>query len=140
MKCPRDDTTLLVETHHGIEVDHCPACNGRWLDFHELDHLEATVASTEEERRATIAFGEHKGDLKCPVCGQRMTAFNYRAYNLELDVCPQDHGYWLDAGEDGRVRDIIAERVRGLARSASAEAAWGGFLGRIRGARSRFKR
>jgi Zn-finger nucleic acid-binding protein len=140
MKCPRDDTTLLVETHHGIEVDRCPACNGRWLDFHELDHLESTVASTEEERRATIAFGEHKGDLKCPVCGQRMTAFNYRAYNLELDVCPQDHGYWLDAGEDGRVRDIIAERVRGLARSASAEAAWGGFLGRIRGARGRFKR
>jgi Zn-finger nucleic acid-binding protein len=140
MKCPRDDTTLIVETHHGIEVDHCPACNGRWLDFHELDHLESTVASTEEERRATIAFGEHKGELKCPVCGKRMTTFNYRAYNLELDVCPEDHGYWLDAGEDGRVRDIIEERVRGLARSASAEAAWGGFLGRIRGARGRFKR
>jgi len=42
-----------------------------------------------------------------------MTAFNYRAYNLELDVCSQEHGYWLDAGEDGRVRDIIEERVRG---------------------------
>ena len=140
MNCPRDDTPLATQTLLGIDVDQCPSCNGRWLDFHELDQLESTVASTEEERRATIEFGEHKGDLKCPVCGQRMTAFNYRAYNLELDVCPQDHGYWLDAGEDGRVRDIIAERVRGLARSASAEAAWGGFLGRIRGARSRFKR
>ncbi|HET9476765.1 MAG TPA: zf-TFIIB domain-containing protein, partial [Dehalococcoidia bacterium] len=78
--------------------------------------------------------------LKCPTCGKRMTTFNYRAYNLELDVCPEDHGYWLDAGEDGRVRDIIEERVRGLARAAGAEAAWGGFLSRLRGARGRFKR
>ncbi len=140
MKCPRDDTTLAIETHHGIEVDHCPTCNGRWLDHHELDQLEATTASTEEERRATITYGERRSELKCPVCDERMTAFNYRAYNLELDACPQDHGYWLDAGEDGRVRDIIEERVRGLARAATAEAAWGGFLSRLRGARGRFKR
>ena len=133
LKCPRDETTLVAETHHGIEVDHCPACNGRWLDHHELDQLEATVASTDEERRATIEYGERRGELKCPVCGQLMTAFNYRAYNLELDVCSEEHGYWLDAGEDGRVRDIIEERIRGLQRSASAEAAWGGFLDGLRG-------
>lgn len=140
MKCPRDDTTLAIETHHNIEVDHCPTCNGRWLDYHELDHLEATVPSTEAERRATIEYGAYKGELRCPVCGEMMTAFNYRAYNLELDVCPQDHGYWLDAGEDGRVRDIIEERVQGLARAASAEAAWGGFLAKLKGGRGLFKR
>ena len=140
MKCPRDNTMLAVETHHGIEVDHCPTCNGRWLDHHELDQLEATVASTEEERRATITYGERRSDLKCPVCGEVMKAFNYRAYNLELDVCTQEHGYWLDAGEDGRVRDIIEERVRGLARSATAEAAWGGFLAKLKGGRGRLRR
>ena len=64
-----------------------------------------------------------------------MKAFNYRAYNLELDTCPEEHGYWLDSGEEGRVRDIISERVRGLQRSASAEAAWGGFLRRAQGGR-----
>lgn len=140
LKCPRDETTLAAETHHGIEVDHCPTCNGRWLDHHELDQLEATVASTEEERRATIEYGERRGELKCPVCGQLMTAFNYRAYNLELDVCSQEHGYWLDAGEDGRVRDIIEERVRDLARSSTAEAAWGGFLAKLKGGRGRLRR
>jgi hypothetical protein len=57
-----------------------------------------------------------------------MRAFNYRAYSLELDTCPDEHGYWLDAGEEGRVRDIINDRVRGLDRAASAEAAWGSFL------------
>lgn len=140
MNCPRDRAVLVVEKEHGIEVDRCPQCNGRWLDFHELDQLEATVASTDAERRATITFGEHKGELECPVCGKRMTAFNYRAYNLELDVCSEQHGYWLDSGEEGRVRDIIAERVRELGRSASAEAAWGGFLAGLKSGGGIFRR
>jgi Zn-finger nucleic acid-binding protein len=140
MNCPRDRTILVAETEHGIEVDRCSTCNGRWLDRAELDDLEATVASTDAERRATIAFGERTGELDCPVCGKRMTAFNYRAYNLELDACKEEHGYWLDSGEEGRVRDIIGERVRGLSRSASAEAAWGRFLGGIKGGGGIFKR
>jgi Zn-finger nucleic acid-binding protein len=132
MKCPRDGSELQIEKHFGIEVDHCPTCNGRWLDHHELDHLEATVASTEEERRATIEFGERMGELKCPVCDKQMRVFQYRAHSLEIDTCPEEHGYWLDAGEEGRVRDIIADRVRGLARAADAEAGWGSFLNGIR--------
>ena len=133
MKCPRDDTELIVEHHHGIEVDHCPTCNGRWLDPHELGELEATTKSTEADRRATIAFAEKKSELACPKCGKQMTAFNYRAYDLELDTCEDEHGFWLDAGEDGRVRDIIEERVRGLNRSANAEVAWGNFLDGMKG-------
>ena len=62
-----------------------------------------------------------------------MAAFNYRAYNLELDACEDGHGFWLDAGEEARVREIIQERVRGLARAASAEVAWGRFLGGLKG-------
>ena len=42
MICPRDATPLLEERMHGIEVDHCPQCNGRWLDHHELDELEVS--------------------------------------------------------------------------------------------------
>ena len=132
MKCPRCNVDLIIERYHGIEVDHCPACNGRWLDHHELDDLEATVPSTPEERRATIMYAKRKSELACPRCGKKMTAFNYRAYNLEMDAC-EEHGFWLDAGEEGRVRDIIEERVRGLARAASAEAAWAGFLGSLKG-------
>ena len=133
MKCPRDNTDLVVEHHHGIEVDHCASCSGRWLDHHELDHLEATVPSTEEERVATIQYARRDSELNCPVCEKQMVAFNYRAYNLELDTCEEKHGFWLDAGEDGRVRDIIEERIKGLQRSSSAEASWDGFLDGLRG-------
>ena len=112
-------------------MDHCPECNGRWLDTHELGHLEATVAN-EDERRGMIDYAKKPSELICPVCSKTMAAFNYRAYNLELDTCEDQHGYWLDAGEEGRVRDVMEERVQGLARSATAEEAWGQFLGHVK--------
>ena len=128
MQCPRDSATLLVEHHQGIEVDHCPACNGRWLDHHELDELEARTAPDENQRRATIEYARRPSDLNCPVCDKQMRAFNYRAYNLELDTCEDQHGFWVDAGEEGRIRDVMEERVRGLNRAISAEEAWANFL------------
>ncbi len=131
LKCPRDGAELKIEHHHDIEVDHCPTCNGRWLDHHELDLLESTVAPHEDQRRATIEYAKRPSELNCPVCGEQMRAFNYRAYNLEIDTCHDEHGFWMDAGEEGRVRDIMEDRVRGLERSASAEEAWGKFLGRV---------
>ena len=86
LQCPRDGAELIVEHMHGIEVDHCGTCNGRWLDHHELDDLEATKAD-EAVRRGTIRYSERDSDLSCPVCGEQMAAFNYRAYDLELDTC-----------------------------------------------------
>jgi Zn-finger nucleic acid-binding protein len=78
-----------------------------------------------------IEYAKRPSELNCPVCGNQMRAFNYRAYNLEIDTCEEEHGFWLDAGEEGQVRDIMEERVRGLERAASAEASWGKFLGRV---------
>ena len=134
MQCPRDGSELIEEHVHGIEVDHCPSCNGRWLDHHQLDELEATKAE-EDDRRGTIRYADRESELHCPVCDEQMAAFNYRAYDLELDTCHNEHGFWLDAGEDGKIRDLVDERVRGLQRSRSAEEAWGSFLDGL-GARS----
>ena len=128
MECPRDGTTLLEERQHGIEVDHCPSCNGRWLDHHQLDLLEATRTKDDDQRAGSVTYAERESELQCPVCEAPMTAFNYRGYDLELDTCKDEHGFWLDAGEDGRVRDVIDERVRGLKRAQTAEASWADFL------------
>ena len=133
MNCPHCAVSLVEEHHRGIEVDHCPSCNGRWLDPHQLTALEATVRSTEADRQATIVYARRKSELNCPVCGERMMAFNYRAYSLELDTCHRHHGFWLDPGEDGHVRDIIEDRVKGLRRAASAEDSWAEFLAGMRG-------
>ena len=128
MDCPRCHVPLKVEHHAGIEVDHCMQCNGRWLDHHELDELEARSAPDEDTRRGMVEYSKRESELKCPVCSKQMFAFNYRANPLELDTCEDQHGWWLDAGEEGRVSDLIEERVKGLARASDAEAAWGSFL------------
>jgi len=39
MKCPNDETTLLITERKGIEIDYCPTCRGVWLDKGELDKL-----------------------------------------------------------------------------------------------------
>ena len=124
MKCPRDGSELTTEDYVGVEVDRCPACNGRWLDHDELDDVEATVTPDEDQRRATIEYAKRPSELRCPVCAKQMLTFNYRAYNLALDTCEDGHGFWLDAGEEAGVRDIMRERVRGLARAASAQTTW----------------
>jgi Zn-finger nucleic acid-binding protein len=133
LRCPRDGSALAEEHIHGIEVDHCVSCNGRWLDHHQLDELEATRVEDADARRATIRFANRDSELHCPVCDRQMSAFNYRGYDLEIDICEHEHGFWLDAGEDGRIRDIIDERVRGLQRSMSAEQAWADFLDGVGG-------
>jgi Zn-finger nucleic acid-binding protein len=39
MKCPTDDTTLVMSDRNGIEIDYCPQCRGVWLDRGELDKI-----------------------------------------------------------------------------------------------------
>ena len=123
LKCPRDATDLDMGKEHDIEVDRCHQCGGAWYDDEELALLEATVAD-EDSRRGMIDYAKRTSELKCPVCGTLMRAFNYRAHNLELDACTQAHGFWLDSGEASRVRDVMKERIAGLGRSVTAQAAW----------------
>ena len=39
MKCPTDQTDLMMTERQGIEIDYCPKCRGVWLDRGELDKL-----------------------------------------------------------------------------------------------------
>ncbi len=140
MDCPRGHGPLTIEHHQGIEVDRCPECNGRWLDYHELEQLEAKAAPDPDTRKGMIEYARRQSELSCPVCGTRMTSFNYRANPLELDTCEAEHGYWLDAGEESRVQDLIEQRVRDLYRASSAEESWGNFVKGLMGGKGRFGR
>lgn len=39
MKCPNDNTTLVMTERSGVEIDYCPECRGVWLDRGELDKI-----------------------------------------------------------------------------------------------------
>lgn len=67
-----------------------------------------------------------------PACGGEMYEFDYGGNALEIDACAQGHGYWLDGGEESRVRELIRQRARDLHRAATAESAFSGFLDQLR--------
>lgn len=121
LRCPRDGSVLTTGQEYGIEVDRCPTCKGAWYEHNELALLEATIAGDEDQRSGTIEYARRESGLKCPQCGADMRAFNYRAHNLELDACQNEHGFWLDAGETERVRVLMRDRLKGLQRSSRAE-------------------
>ncbi|MCE2463172.1 MAG: zf-TFIIB domain-containing protein [Dehalococcoidia bacterium] len=130
MKCPRCNIALKLEKYRGVEVDKCSGCEGMWLDHPELGELEDKVFD-EGLVKGTMRFTSNSGDLLCPTCGKHMHWFRYRHYNLELDFCEEEHGFWLDKGEERRVLEIMEQRGKDLKRSASAEVEWNKFLSNI---------
>ncbi len=131
MDCPRCSSELKLTKHKGIEVDQCVSCNGMWLDFPELDQLEDTVLDADEQKGSMITKpGE--SEIKCPQCQGPMQQFRYRYNELWLDVCAEEHGFWLDEGEEKRVLELMEQRTKDLKRSAGAEQDWARLLGRIR--------
>ena len=39
MRCPLDNSELVMSDRQGIEIDYCPKCRGVWLDRGELDKI-----------------------------------------------------------------------------------------------------
>ena len=131
MECPRCHVDLKVEQHKGIEIDRCPRCEGLWLDHPELDQLEDT-AFDKDDLKGMMEYNPRPSDINCPKCGTRMTTFNYRAYNLPIDTCNEEHGYWLDKGEDTRVIELMKQRIKDRVRSAKDEADGYGFRSKLK--------
>ena len=56
----------------------------------------------------------------------------YRLYDLPLEFCEQGHGYFLDAGEDERVLNLMRDEEKRVKRSERAESRWAKHLSRMR--------
>ncbi|MEE9324064.1 MAG: zf-TFIIB domain-containing protein [Dehalococcoidia bacterium] len=136
MNCPRCDAELKIENYRGVEVDRCTQCQGLWLDHDELDQIEDTIFD-KDELKGTAVYSPRPSDISCPKCQGPMTTFNYRAYNLPLDACDNQHGFWLDSGEEKRVLELMEQRIKDLKRKEKAEEQWFGFLNKLRGRRRR---
>ncbi len=63
-------------------------------------------------------------EFPCPHCNGRLQEFQYRLYSLKLDFCTEKHGFWLDAGEDERVLEIMGKRHAEIHRKDDAENEW----------------
>ncbi len=125
MNCPKCNADLVKKYYKGmIEVDSCPSCRGMWLDFNELDKLEDVIFD-DDTRKGSLAHFQSKTNYPCPQCGAGMDQFQYRLYDLKLDICAENnHGFWLDAGEDERVLELMRQRALDIRRKLDAESEW----------------
>ena len=132
MKCPNCGAELAAATRNGISVEACPSCQGLWLTPQELNALEDETFRLGDDEKGTLVFSSEPTARKCPVCGGALRTFEYRLYDLDLDYCEAGHGFWLDAGEDQRVLDLMREEQSRLKRSGRAEDWWAAHLRHLR--------
>ena len=84
-----------------VIIDVCPKCHGVWFDNNELkkilgdrklaDYLTKHIGTKSESKRG------------CPRCGGLMD-LEY-AEDVEIDVCLNCNGAWLDYGELDKLKD-----------------------------------
>lgn len=78
----------------GVEVDRCNRCKGVWFDAQELSRILTTVSTRlSPPRGATVTR------RTCPKCFIPLAAFDYPDSDVEIDMCPECHGLWLDRSE-----------------------------------------
>jgi Zn-finger nucleic acid-binding protein len=131
VNCPRCDAPLEHKKLKGIEIDRCSECKGLWLDHPELDELEDTVLDN-DQLKGTMVYAVRSSDITCPVCNGVMRTFNYRAYDLPIDECEAQHGFWLDENEEKRVLELMKQRTKDIKRSRNAEGEWASLLGSMK--------
>lgn len=121
--CPVDKTALVVSKTSGEASSKCETCEGVWLTTAAIESLEDNAAS-DDMVKGQRQYGKHPADHMCPHCNEQMIRFRYRGYNLEIEACPNDAGFWLDKSEDREIRDYMKQRGSNLGRAASAEKSW----------------
>ena len=132
MNCPKCGFVLTPKYYKGmIEVDYCPNCRGMWLDLDELDQLE-DIAFDDDAHKGSLIHNQTPTRYPCPHCATPLQEFEYRLYDLKLDYCTQKHGFWLDAGEDERVVEIMRQRSAQIHRKLDAEGEWQQTLKKLR--------
>lgn len=121
MRCPDCNVELASKRRDGVDMEVCPSCQGMWLNRQELAQLEDEVFDFGDDEKGSLMFDSETASRKCPECGNLMKRFRYRLYELEMDFCEDQHGYWLEADEDKRVLEIMKSEEKNLARKVLAE-------------------
>lgn len=132
MKCPDCDAELVQKKRDRVDMEICPSCQGMWINRQELAQLEDEAFDFGDDEKGSLMLGSETTTRKCPECGKLMKRFQYRLYDLELDFCEEQHGYWLDADEDKRILEIMKKEEKDLGRKVLAEDRFGAHLRYLR--------
>lgn len=115
MKCPNCKThSFITKSYETVEIDQCKTCHGIWLDEGEMIEIIDNVATdfSEDEIRKTVSSAfmgvpanEKDNERLCPKCQSPLNIINYSVDSgIIIDVCPHNHGVFLDPTEIERVQ------------------------------------
>jgi len=114
MECPACSNMLQEITVADVTVDICKGgCGGIWFDWFELKKLDEPHESAGRElldvERDKGIIIDHTKRLNCPKCDDivMMRHFFSVKKEVEVDECPSCGGFWLDAGELGKIRTLF---------------------------------
>ena len=124
MKCPKCHLDLMPTLRHKLTVHGCPTCKGMWLEHQELNQLEDEVFDFGDDAKGTLVFSATPTTAQCPECNGPLKRFRYRLYDLEMEFCEKQHGYWLEDDEDTRVLELMKKEETDFQRKLIAEDQW----------------
>jgi Zn-finger nucleic acid-binding protein len=127
MKCTKCGGEFKTKELKSIEIDQCLSCQSIWLDNSELDQLEDSVWD-QDGLKGSLFFGTQPSEIHCPKCGIIMKKIKYRFYDLEIEICPNSCGFYLDANEEKRILELIENDKNSYKRKIKAEDEWASSL------------
>lgn len=107
MNCPHCKQASFITTEYeSVEIDQCKVCHGIWLDENEISEIvnNRIVDFAQKDIKTTIKLSfsglpktEQQEARSCPKCDAHLNPINYSTDSgVIIDVCPNDHGVWLD--------------------------------------------
>lgn len=107
--CPRCTFPLKVITYKETELDHCHRCGGSYLEPEGGAQLFGPFVDPAVWAGSEIARDLGRWQLYCPTDGSALKVYEveYGEESVEIDLCPQCRGIWLDKEEGTALRDIV---------------------------------
>ena len=119
--CPRCFSELVPEKFSKgmwkVEIDRCKSCSGIYLDKGELMTL---TGNRPLHHLTTKHLGvDSDSEILCPGCGSLMD--DEHPGGVEIDVCLQCNGVWLDKRELDLLKEIDPSSMKALSPEKLAE-------------------
>ena len=119
--CPhcfeRLEKNILKKGLWSVETDVCKTCKGLYLDKGEL--LKLTSNRPLHNITTKYLGVDSDSQLLCPGCGSIMDMESVGG--VEIDVCLQCNGVWLDSDELGRLKELESDEIERLSPEKLAE-------------------
>jgi Zn-finger nucleic acid-binding protein len=102
-RCPKCQGELKGDREGGIHVERCVGCQGTWLDSGDL-----TRALGVSRKIRTKTDGQFTGTdcIRCPE-GSELIVLPYPGTEVEIEICGDCRGVFLDAGELATLRSAV---------------------------------